>query len=311
LLAAWVVSTVAAPLAAAPATPEQHAVAQALFEEGRRLVADGRHGEGCKKLEASQAIDPAMGTQFHLGDCYQLIGRLASAWAQFLDVAAAARAAGQEARERVARKRAGVLEPRLSRLRVHVEAPARGMVVTRNGVPMTSEQWGLELPVDGGRYRIRATAPGHKTWSSRVALAVEGQRVEVDIPKLSPGIDVPPPDARTVRLRAAIALGAVGASGLAVGAAAGIYATVKKKQADEHCPSANECFQRGLELRDAARPAATVSTVAISVGLGASVGALVLWLTARDTGAPEPAAEARLAPWVAPGTAGVGLTGVW
>src|SRR5690349_4110243 len=116
---AWIAGVaVSSPAAAEPPTAGEQAVAEQLFLEGRRLVAEGRYAEGCRKLEDSQRIDPAIGTQFHLADCYVLTGRLASAWSQFLHVAGAAHAAGQAPREQIARRRAAELQPRLSFLRV-------------------------------------------------------------------------------------------------------------------------------------------------------------------------------------------------
>src|SRR5215212_4797523 len=98
------------------------AAARALFGEGRKLAAQGKYREACPKFEESLRLDPGMGTQFNLADCLEHTGRTATAWAQFLDVAAAARAAAQSERERVARERAAALEPKLSRLTIEVKA---------------------------------------------------------------------------------------------------------------------------------------------------------------------------------------------
>src|SRR5512140_214162 len=85
-----------APMARAENDP---AAAQSLFTEAKRLMADGRYPEACAKLEESQRLDPGMGTKYQLATCYAHVGRTASAWAAFLDVAAQAKTAGQSARE--------------------------------------------------------------------------------------------------------------------------------------------------------------------------------------------------------------------
>ena len=63
----------------------------------------GKYAEACPKLEESMRLDSGIGTQFNLADCNEHIGKLATAWAGFLDVAAAAKAASQPDREKVAR----------------------------------------------------------------------------------------------------------------------------------------------------------------------------------------------------------------
>src|SRR5258708_17658401 len=98
------------------ARADNSAAAEALFEDGRRLMTEGRYGEACSKLEESQRLDPGLGTQFHLANCWQRSGRTASAWALFREVSAEARARGQVGRERVARDRALALEPWISKL---------------------------------------------------------------------------------------------------------------------------------------------------------------------------------------------------
>ena len=89
------------------------AAAQALFDQGRNLMKDGKFDEACPKLEESQRLDPAIGTQFNLASCYEKAGKTASAWTLYLEVAAETRKLGQSQREEVARSRAKVLEAQL------------------------------------------------------------------------------------------------------------------------------------------------------------------------------------------------------
>ena len=88
-LLAAAVALFAAPLHAQQRDP---AAAQALFDEATKLTKQGRYPEACEKLAESNRLDPGIGTQFHLADCYEQSGRFASAWAGFLDVASQARA---------------------------------------------------------------------------------------------------------------------------------------------------------------------------------------------------------------------------
>src|SRR5687767_11951452 len=110
--AAMLLSASAAPLAGAQGGGDK-AVAQALFSEALKLMKTRGFAEACPKLEKSQELDPGMGTQYRLAECYEGLGRTASAWALFIEVADDAKRAGIAAREAQSRKRAEALEPKL------------------------------------------------------------------------------------------------------------------------------------------------------------------------------------------------------
>src|SRR5580698_2604369 len=106
---------------------ERAALAQGLYDAAAELIKAGKFAEACPKLEESQRLDPAMGTQFFLAGCYEKTGRPTSAWSLFLEVAGAAKAAGNTVRETTARARAAALEPRLPRLRIVVDDATRAL----------------------------------------------------------------------------------------------------------------------------------------------------------------------------------------
>lgn len=194
-------AAIAAALLAAPAAHAQpadrRAAAHALFEQGRALMNAGRHVEACAKLEESHQVEPAPGTLLNLADCYERIGRTASAWELFLDVAALAQSAGRAQHETLARARAGALEPKLSRLRVTVSAPSKGLSVHRDGIVLQPSEWGTAFPVDPGQHVIEASAPDK--WDFRVMRYVPpgAAVVTVNVPALvdrsRPAPQAPPP----------------------------------------------------------------------------------------------------------------------
>src|SRR4029079_14056302 len=92
--------------------------AQTLFLDGMKLMGKKQYAEACEKLAKSQTLDPGMGTQFRLAECYEKLGRLASARDQYNSVADAAKAAGKPDREALSRRRAASLEARVAKLTI-------------------------------------------------------------------------------------------------------------------------------------------------------------------------------------------------
>jgi serine/threonine-protein kinase len=191
-----------APLALLLAAPRiayagDPAAAQTLFDEARQLMTQGQYAQACPKLQESQDMDPGLGTQFHLADCLQHLGRSASAWALFREVESQAHALGQEGRERVARDRATALEPFLSRLTIAPQSAAANAQIElrRDGVAIGRSEWDLPVPVDPGAHVVTLLAPNKRPWETRVEVASDGRAVRVDLPPLSdlPDVQAPPP----------------------------------------------------------------------------------------------------------------------
>ena len=159
-----------APAAArADATAEDRAEAQALFDDGRKLMAQKKFAEACPKLEESQRIDPGIGTLLNLAECQAHTGRTASAWANFLEAAYQAKNLGQAKRENAARAHAAALEPKLSRLTIlAVVPPGVKLVIKRDGEVVSPSLVGTAVPVDPGEHTVSASAPGRQPWATKV-----------------------------------------------------------------------------------------------------------------------------------------------
>jgi hypothetical protein len=171
------------------------AAAEQLYDEAKRLIASGHYAEACPKLEQSQKLDAGIGTQFHLADCWQHLGRTASAWALFREVASEARASGQTGRARVAKDRGDALEPFLSKLSISpgIASTIPGLVIRRDGNEVPRESWGTPVPVDPGTHDVNATAPDKQTWEKSVDVQGQGKVVSVDVPVLADVAPPPPP----------------------------------------------------------------------------------------------------------------------
>src|SRR5579859_4583015 len=72
-----------APLANAEQASGDVARAEALFNEGVKLMESGQLGEACPKFAASQKLVRGIGVTLYLAECYERAGKTASAWAQF------------------------------------------------------------------------------------------------------------------------------------------------------------------------------------------------------------------------------------
>ncbi len=302
------------------------AAAQALFDEAQELKEADEWEEACKKFEGSRALDPALGTQLNLADCYEHIGRTASAWVNFVEVA---QADDDERRAGFARKRADGLKPRLTKLQINVEEPADGMVVKRDDVEVAQPTWGTLVPVDPGSYEISATAPGKHSWSDTVDVVGEGEAIEIDVPALVDDLsdsgdddDDDSGDTTTAdpdegggsgQLIAGGVITGLGAVGMVVGVAFTVIAHGKYDESKDECltDEPNRCFAAGVELREDAQSAQTVYAVSYILGGAALVAGVITMATAPsgDDGDTGDEVGMVLAPWAGPGAGGMLLTG--
>ena len=177
-------------LAPAAARADDLAMAQSLFDEAKRLMTEGRVAEACTKFEESQKIDTGLGTQFHLADCWQHLGRTAGAYSLFRDVESHARALGQVGRERVARARAEGLEPWLSKIVVapHSAAMIPALEIRLDGMALGRERWDVPIPVDPGMHEVTVIAPNKEPWRTEIEMHSDGKTTTIDVPLFA---DVP------------------------------------------------------------------------------------------------------------------------
>ncbi len=165
--------------------------AESLFQEARKLLDSGDYAAACDKLAASQRLSPAVGTLLNLARCEEKIGHTATAWATYREAATAAKQSHQAEREKAARKGAAALEPVLAHLMIKVtpEASAASPTVQRDEAPVPAELWGETVPVDPGSHLVKVTATGKKTWTSTVTVDARATET-VEVPALE---DAPPP----------------------------------------------------------------------------------------------------------------------
>lgn len=318
----------ASPVRAQSASASDPAAAQALFDQGKKLMAEGKPAEACPKFAESQRLDPGVGTLLNLAACYESTGQIASAWSKFLEAESAARNENNADAAKVAQTRAGALAPKLSRVVVSVAgagtaAEVPGLEVRRDDAIIGRAQWGVSIPVDPGKHRIRASAPNYEPWEQEVDVKGQGSSVAITVPSLRPAPPSPaaappasaPPGAAPASAlpsspssapapaapasesgglgtsrTLAIGAGVIGIAGVTVGTVFGLKSKSKHDSAEEYCDSSNVCTdQKGVDLRDDALQSGNISTIGFVVGAAGLAGAAVLWLTAKPTEATAPA----------------------
>lgn len=323
----------------------ERALAQSLFDQGRELMNTGSYAEACARLEESQRLDPAAGTELNLAVCHEAEGKSATAWVEFKDALTQAERDGRTERQRLAREHLQRLAPTLSHLTIVIPPAVRihGLEVRLDGEVLGEAAWGTPEPIDPGTHRAEATAPGKKKWTAEVNLGANADDQKLEVPPLeddptaraalpgpapateSLGPGAPPPaDRGRERSESGgshatlgwISIG-VGVVALGVGGAFGLRAVSKWSDRNANCPGGACNEQAVADYRDA-KTAAIAADIGVGVGLVA-VGVGVYLLVAPSRSAAEPVrARARtkrnwlaVEPSVAQHGGGIDLRGSW
>jgi hypothetical protein len=316
------------PARAEPPTPQAIAQAEALFQEGKRLMSKGSYAEACPKLAESQKLDPGGGTIITLAICHESEGRTASAWAEFGEALTLALKDGRVDRVTVAREHGARLEPKLSRLVVRVPPSVSvlaALQITQDGIELGRPSWGMALPVDPGEHQIVVKAPGKKPWTRFVVVAADADRQELEVAPLEDEVVAPPspapaeaprpaPSSGSAARNAAWVVGGAGVVLLGIGSYFGVRAISDHGTAKDRCPGSTCGDLEGVRANDSSQNEAEISTAGFAIG-GAALGvAAFLLLTSSSSASSAPAsrrARVRCEPrWLARG-AGAVLSADW
>ena len=314
-------------ISAAARAQDNAATVEALFADGKKLMAEGKTAEACPKFLASYTLEHRVGTVLNLAACYEKNGQLASAWARFVEGRTLATRGNQPERAAFAAQHASALEPRRSMLTIVVTQPAPDLVVRRDGVVVDPAAYGVPVPVDGGAHTIEATAPDKRPVTSSVIVGAEADRKSftltplLDAPRAvaatgpaagqeEPATSSTAPTPRTSsRTVLGLGIAGVGVVAAGVGVAFGVEALSKNSDsnANGNC-TGNLCNAPGFASRNSARSDGDVSSVLIGVGAAAFVGGALLWLTAPKASASRAGASHFV---VGVGPSGVDVRGVF
>jgi hypothetical protein len=258
----------------AHADPVIDSAAEALFEEGRRLLEAGRFVEACPRFAESQRLDPAAGTLLNLALCDEKFGRTASAWLKYKEALSLAAREGNLERQAIARDRISEIQPHLTRLQIEppLDRPV-GFWIAIDGIRVDVSLSGSGIPMDPGTYRLSAGAPGRRSIVFPVQVDSSRRVLAVRLPKLpvlksTRSSTVPTRErAPSSSARASImgvSLG-LGAAGLLAATYFGVRAWGDWRERNARCRA--ECDRTAVVLGEGARSSATAANVSLGIAV--------------------------------------------
>lgn len=286
---------------AARAGPNEQRLAQALFDDARRLMDQKRYAEACPKLAESQRLDPGGGTLLNLAVCHAGEGKTATALVEYNEALSMATRDGRRDREELARSAIAKLEGEVPRLTVVVPPRHRtpGLDVKIDDTPLPSVAWDVPMPVDPGSHAIIATVPGGAPWTAVISI-LEREKKTIEIPRLASGAEptpapvvMPPPamnpssepsphetppvdrtSTTSTNPVYVVVLGGTIAAGATM-AITGLFALSEQSKAEDNC-LADRSWCRSQGGRDAAANAETLAVVSTTALVVGAIGVVAL-----------------------------------
>lgn len=293
---------------ALPAFAQDAAIAETLYEEGQKLMADGKVAEACDKFAASHRMDPAPGTVLNLAACHEKLGKNASAWAEYREAKALAQRKNDSKRADYAQQKLEALEPGLRKVSFAIASPLPTMELKLDERPLVREAWSSAVALDPGIHKIEASAKGYKTWSTVFEIASTPGAEKVDVPALEPAPEEPAPAPVAPQVQAAAqpeeskpmspatkrtigyAVAGAGVVSLGVGIVMGIRAGSLASDRDAACPEGKPCFdQSAFDADHDARVAQQWFFITGAAGL--VLGGIGAYLIVSNPDAPAASAK--------------------
>lgn len=312
--------------------------AEALWKQGKDLMAQKRYADACDAFEESFKLDPQIGTQANVAKCYEEWGKLGRAFTAYK----LAEKMAVEAKDSRLDKIQGLiteLDPQVPRLTLKVPKDApKDFKVTMDRKPVTV--LGEAFVVDPGPKTLEWWVGKGPKKQKIIAIERGGEsEVTLDIPKGStikkpgggggdgdagdggdggggatPAVTKKPAPGRNQRI-GGIALGGAGVLAIGVSSIMTLSARGKYNDAlDMYCNGrTNACDPMGLQITHDARSTANTATVVFLVGLAAVGGGVALYMLAPKDAAQddmedeEEQAARYILPTVTPDGSGAGL----
>jgi len=262
------------------------AEADTLFKAAKVLRDSGKVAEACAAFEQSKRLASGVGVTLYLADCYERLGRTASAWNEFREAEKLARDRGDK-RADVAHTHASTLESEVNRVVVVVSPaiPIAGAELRIDAAgPIPRSEWQTGVAVDPGDHTVTLAVPGTATRTVKAHVDAPSRSVTVTIEDPPPPRVAPPPPAPAVTsapqpestvhvgppTRDLVEYGLLGAGLVGVGFGAAFLAAKNQSMSNDG-PGGLPKMNQGDAI---------ASTVGFVAGGAALVSAIVLYLTA-------------------------------
>jgi hypothetical protein len=310
-------------------------LAEALFEEGQKLMDAGKIKEACEKFASSQKLDPATGTLLNLAACHEKQGVVATSWLEFNEALAQASRAGDKGRIQFAKGHIAALEKQLHRVVIEVLKPHKLMTVKLDGQDLPKDALGTAIPLDPGEHKIEVYQPGKELWKRTVQAGTSAGTDRIEVPELEDKHydipqakvdDVPKQEDKpkettvdtgggggaNVMLITGLATAGVGVAGVVIGSVFGVMALGAASDRDKICKPGAPCRdQRAFDFDFTAHQDQTMLFVIGGIGAAALIGGGVM--IGIGLASKKPAATTGLVvrPALGPGIAGLSLGGTF
>jgi hypothetical protein len=268
-------------------------VARQLANEGIELSQKNDCEGAIAKLQRAEAIHHAPTILLKIGECQQRLGRLVDALSSFDRVAREQLGPTPPRAFVAAQQRAATLieeiRPKVGMLRVDTTGSRTGVMFRLDGGELKEASLGLERPVDPGSHVIEAmTSDGRRVRRAVDVAEGKSEMVTLELPAAPPpapvaAVSAPaPPRMRDSSMRTLgwglTAGGAVGlvASAVFAGLTLSTKSSLDSSCADKTCPPSSQSDD------DSAKTTATISGIALGVGVVALGAGVVILVTRKD-----------------------------
>jgi hypothetical protein len=274
-----------------PATDPQIEKADALFAEGKALLASNLL-QACAKFDESLHFNPAaIGTLLNVALCDEKLGRVASAVAKFSEARDRAKEQGLSEHVRAAEEHILALEPSVPHVAITLTEQLPETTILIDDAIVARDAI-ANVAVDPGERIIVVSAPARLPYRTKLVFA-QGEHKDLTIPVLAKSVTVKSSQ-RLIGQIVTITGGAVAGIGVGIGLVA--RQRFRQEFTNGECTSdpslGNRCTTEGLKQTKSAR---TLGTVGTWIGIGGLAAAAVggfLWYTSlastsNDSGDPK------------------------